>query len=613
MDIFNEIVAGEQRETERRKINLISIFFRFVLVCLVLVVVGGFFVWRNLAQYSIPVRISKETTYITNPLHSDGSRIDYFAALEQKAYPPGMKTDTNGYRLLAQALGPDAELKDAEQIRMFNEKLALNPETKPTHPPFVAPAGYLDQLLQKNEVSKDVFEKPWRLQQIPEMKGWFDKHEPTLNLAAQAVREESFRIPYLKKNDDFSPINWLYTDTTLIHIARGFQARANLRIGSGDLDGAIEDIISCRRLGRLLGSQGLFIDAILGIAIEHTAQSIGIAASLEYQPTEEQLTRLMTGINTLPPRFNFDEIAENERYFILEHILQMSLHRDKWDELNEFTDISNFSKTFSCDWNVVFARVNENFDQVIRTGDFMRFEPKMKDYLSIKSRSILLADEFSANIPAMLGGFKNGIRRAECMEKMQRITLAILLYNAKNGELPSEYTSDPEGRKLHSWRVHLLPYLKLPEADTLYNRINLKEQWDTLENAKFHEAAIPFYQCPANETKSGNTSYALIVGENLAFDVGVYSKKMSDLPQTGADMIFVAETTASNNWMNPSFDIHEAFASAEMIKHNAGSGGISSQHDDGANLGLRSGAVRFCPDSTSLDELRDLISGTESL
>jgi len=43
---------------------------------------------------SKPLRISKETTYVTGPLKSDGRQIDYFARIEQETYPANMASDT---------------------------------------------------------------------------------------------------------------------------------------------------------------------------------------------------------------------------------------------------------------------------------------------------------------------------------------------------------------------------------------------------------------------------------------------------------------------------------------------------------------------------------------
>lgn len=50
-------------------------------------------------------RISKETTYMTEPLKADGKQDDYFAAIQQAAYPANTATDENGYRLIERHLG----------------------------------------------------------------------------------------------------------------------------------------------------------------------------------------------------------------------------------------------------------------------------------------------------------------------------------------------------------------------------------------------------------------------------------------------------------------------------------------------------------------------------
>ena len=55
--------------------------------------------WLGLSVMMVPpLIISKETTYVTGPLTADG-QIDYFKALEERTYPPEMKTDDNGYRI----------------------------------------------------------------------------------------------------------------------------------------------------------------------------------------------------------------------------------------------------------------------------------------------------------------------------------------------------------------------------------------------------------------------------------------------------------------------------------------------------------------------------------
>ncbi len=85
----------------RKRLGCLGRFAKYGAVLLVLL---ALFVYWNFLR-TPRLRISRETTYITQPLTSDGTRVDYFAALEQEVYPPEMKTDDNGYRLIVRALG----------------------------------------------------------------------------------------------------------------------------------------------------------------------------------------------------------------------------------------------------------------------------------------------------------------------------------------------------------------------------------------------------------------------------------------------------------------------------------------------------------------------------
>ncbi len=85
----------------KKRFGCLARFAKYGAVLLVLLAV---FVYWNFVR-TPRLKISKETTYITEPLTSDGTRVDYFAALEQEFYRPEMKTDDNGYRLIVRALG----------------------------------------------------------------------------------------------------------------------------------------------------------------------------------------------------------------------------------------------------------------------------------------------------------------------------------------------------------------------------------------------------------------------------------------------------------------------------------------------------------------------------
>jgi hypothetical protein len=124
--------------------------------------------------HTTPLRISKETTYVTSPLTQDGKRIDYFRAFEERCYPPEMKTDDNGYRIIVRNFGDLAkrdkyvrdpktgEIKneelDPEPFRLqLYEKLGLDPNIKPTLK-IESPDTFLLRLSKNNNADNNVAE-----------------------------------------------------------------------------------------------------------------------------------------------------------------------------------------------------------------------------------------------------------------------------------------------------------------------------------------------------------------------------------------------------------------------------------------------------------------------
>jgi hypothetical protein len=97
---------------------------RFVKCAAVLLALLAAFVYWNFFR-TPPLKISKETTYITEPLTSDGTWVDYFAALEKLPSSPEMKAENNGYRLIVRALGDVTEdgLEEAHLAQTTNSSI----------------------------------------------------------------------------------------------------------------------------------------------------------------------------------------------------------------------------------------------------------------------------------------------------------------------------------------------------------------------------------------------------------------------------------------------------------------------------------------------------------
>jgi hypothetical protein len=82
---------------------------------------------------------------------------------------------------------------------------------------------------------------------------------------------------------------------------------------------------------------------------------------------------------------------------------------------------------------------------------------------------------------------------------LRQIILAVHKHHDVNRRLPAAYSQKPDGTKLLSWRVHLLPFLGEVE---LYSQFHLDEPWDSDHNKKLILKMPDVYRCPAPATNA---------------------------------------------------------------------------------------------------------------
>jgi len=605
----------------RKRFGCLARLAKYGAVLLVLLAV---FVYWNFLR-TPRLKISKETTYISEPLTSDGTRVDYFAAFEREFFRPDMNTEDNGYRLIVRALGDvaDDEQNEAHSAQIY-KKLGLDPEIEPT-------MNYIETLefLQKYCVAEGLDEKqaekldakvyePWTLDDLPMMEPWLEENGPVLDLVGEAVRRPAFCFPQVRPSEDATLVEAIVFGE--LHRTRSFarmlQTRAHYRIGIGDIDGAIDDVITCERLGRHVECQGTVVARLVGIAVEGIAGSLGVAAIRESQPTEEQLRRFVDELNELPPRPDMDRTRLAARYYTLDSLQTLAIGGESlaamfssWEHIEEYKP--RFAAYISVDWNIVMRRVNAQYDDLDKA--YILRPPMLSlGNLFIGARSRRVADVWAGLSMPSFQATREASRRTNCVRNLRRIMLAMLIYQHEHGTLPPAYTVDAAGNPLHSWRVLLLPYLGEEE---LYGKLRLDEPWGSEHNRQFHGAAIAIYQCPSAELKPGQTTYSVVVGENTAFQAGE-GKSLDDL---GMNLILVVEREPSSGrdgerqsvcWMDPTSELAESIAFEGINRREEDVYGIGSHHPGGVQVGSRNGSVLFIPATIGLPSLRSLLDGT---
>ena len=624
---------------------------------------------------SIPLRISTETTYITEPLKSNGTEVDYFAAWEQATYPEDLATPSNGYRLLVKHLGfsPDMKPEACQQILAKLGLAATNLESDLTcQEPYDAIVEYvdsedfdesvIDRLTNKEEppgpnvgdegdshvltttqdsedegwddeeyydefeygedeswpvdprdVLDDRMRRPWTLDDLPFMEAWLKKNKPAIDLICEAASKPTFHIPLARDDEDQVLLATpLHEVSRVRHFARMLSARANYRIGTGDIDGAIEDILACNQIGRHMGHQGYVIPLLIGIATEAIADYVGIAGSPEHAPTKEQFRRLMDGMDRLRPSAAFESVLLVERYIALDVVQDMARGRSslsEWDLSGSFNELDlpvQKPDRFGYNWNIFAARVNDQCDTLLATSSLPTPHAHPWGMCLLPARSKMVADEFGHFWLSGLEASLEASRRRTCSKRLRRINLAMLLYACDHGTLPPAYSTNRDGDPLHSWRVLLLPYLGQQE---LYDKIRLDEPWDSEHNRQFHDKAVAFYECPSAELSPGETTYSVVVGPDTAFQPGE-GKNLADFGADSASLALVVEQIKPICWMDPTHEVAQAIADLGINLNEAPVAGLGSNHPGGCNFGFRDGAVRFVSETVDTELLHQFLRGT---
>ncbi len=194
---------------------------------------------------------------------------------------------------------------------------------------------------------------------------------------------------------------------------------------------------------------------------------------------------------------------------------------------------------------------------------------------------------------------REAARRMQCSNNMKQISLAMLNYESTYKCFPPAFTTDANGKPLHSWRTLLLPYL---EQAALYNKIDLNKPWDDPVNLPFSQMLLPIYACPSGHTDSPEkTSYQVVVDPSGIFN-GPSPCKTGTITDGLSNTILVVETDSADAvpWMAPDDTNLPTFLSRGQSR--------SSHHTGGGNVAIADGSVVFLSNSADPNTTSSMVS-----
>jgi len=205
---------------------------------------------------------------------------------------------------------------------------------------------------------------------------------------------------------------------------------------------------------------------------------------------------------------------------------------------------------------------------------------------------------FSTFCPPLLFHHHNPhpARRAQCVNNLKQIALALHAYQQDFGRFPPAAVVDPAGRPLLSWRVLILPYM---DRKDLYDEFRLDEPWDSPHNLKRLNADPYTYACPSHLLlKPGMTGYQAVVGPRTLFPSDFRPVALSEVTDGAEATVAVVEARRPVPWTKPDDLPFDAALAPD---------GLDRLHER-FHAAFVDGSVRVLKPSLSPDVLRALLT-----
>ena len=197
-----------------------------------------------------------------------------------------------------------------------------------------------------------------------------------------------------------------------------------------------------------------------------------------------------------------------------------------------------------------------------------------------------------------IGASREAARRAQCVNNLKQIALAMHNYHDVNGRFPAPVLHGPDGKTPYSWRVALLPFL---EANDVYKEYRFDEPWDGPNNRKLIPRMPALFACPDHdEAQPGHfTSYFVLTGPDTLFPDRKEGVQIHEVTDGTSNTIMVIEARRETPWTKPEdipYDKDKPFPATGVL------------HPGGFNAAFTDGAVKFLSRSIDPTVLKALVT-----
>ncbi|MFT5302756.1 MAG: prepilin-type processing-associated H-X9-DG protein [Mariniblastus sp.] len=197
---------------------------------------------------------------------------------------------------------------------------------------------------------------------------------------------------------------------------------------------------------------------------------------------------------------------------------------------------------------------------------------------------------------------REAARQVTSANNLRQQMLAMHNFESTFQQFPTAYTADADGKKLLSWRVHILQFL---EEGQLYDQFKLDEPWDSPHNLTLLEKMPEVFQCPTSNAPPGKTIYLGNVSAN-GFLVppqngqGISFGKITDGTSNTIGIIEASDSYAVD-WTKPEVDLN---LTRDNFFDFLGQSGSRA----GSNIAWCDGSVQFMSVNIELETFLKLLT-----
>ena len=137
--------------------------------------------------------------------------------------------------------------------------------------------------------------------------------------------------------------------------------------------------------------------------------------------------------------------------------------------------------------------------------------------------------------------------QAQTHNNLTQIGFALQEYHQEHGRFPPPVVYSPDGRRLYSWRVLILPYL---EQKGLYDLFDRTAAWDSPHNGELLARRPSVYSILGATPDPSLTCAQVFIGEGTAFE-GRRGTTLADFADGTSQTLLVVEASTPVPWTAP--------------------------------------------------------------